>query len=325
MTYRDAGVDQEAADALVPRLAKHAVRTRRVDLVGDLGGFAGLVSLEDLKERGYARPALAVSSDGVGTKVDLLRIAGEHRVAGWDCVAMSVDDVVCCGAEPVAFSDYIAIERFDADVVEEIVAGVADACVESACSLVGGETAQHPGLLMPGGYDVAGTCVGIVDLDRAWGPHRVLVGDDIVALASNGLHANGFSLVRKVLGDEDAPPGLLAPTAIYARRLLTLGEEVDVHAAAHITGGGIADNLVRVLPSGVGATIDTSTWDRAGIFDWLVSRGVSEAVMRSTFNLGVGMAVVTPRGNTAAEALNRLGVSAWVCGEVEATPGVRLD
>jgi phosphoribosylformylglycinamidine cyclo-ligase len=327
-TYRDAGVDQDAADALVPRLAKHAARARRIEVVGDLGSFAGLVSLEDLEERGYVRPALAVGIDGVGTKVDLLREAGEHRTAGWDCVAMSVDDVVCSGAEPLLFCDYIAIERFDPDVVEEIVAGVADACVESGCALVGGETAQHPGLMISGGYDVAGACVGVVDLDRTWGPHRVRAGDDLVAIGSNGLHANGFSLVRKVLEqtDEASPPGLLAPTAIYARKLLALAEEVDVRAASHITGGGIASNLARALPDGLGAIVDMSTWERPPVFDWIAEHGaIAEDEMRATFNLGVGMLVVTPDGRSASEVLSRFGLSAWIAGEVSSSGVVTLD
>lgn len=327
MTYRDAGVDQDAADQLVPRLAKHAARTRRIEVTGDLGGFAGFVSLEDLRERGYVRPALALATDGVGTKVELLRRAGRHRVAGWDCVAMSVDDVVCSGAEPIAFCDYIAIERFDPEVVEEIVAGVADACEEAGCALVGGETAQHPGLLVHGGYDVAGACVGVVDLDRTWGPHRVRDGDAVVGLASSGLHANGFALVRTVLDGtgEAAAPHLLEPTAIYARRLLALRSTVEVHAAAHVTGGGLAGNLSRVLPSGLGAVLDASSWPRPQVFGWLAERGVGEEDMRSTFNLGIGMALCVPDGPSTVSALVRTGVEAFVIGRVAPGSGVRLD
>jgi phosphoribosylformylglycinamidine cyclo-ligase len=319
-SYRDAGVDQHAADALIPRYAAEAARTRVVSHVVDIGGFAGLFPLEDLLERGFSRPALALSTDTTGTKIDLLRRAGLHRTAGWDCVAMNVDDVVCCGAEPMLFVDCIATERLDPDEAVEIVAGVADACVESGCELVGGETAQLPGLLSPGAYEVMGTCVGVVDLDKAWGPHRVQVGDDIVGLASNGVHSNGFSLVRRVLGDDDPPQGLLAPTAIYARKLLSLSDQVEVRAAAHVTGGGLADNLARALPKDHGATITVDCWDRPGIFDWLASRGISEEEMRATFNLGVGMIVVTPSGARAVEVLGELGVSSWVIGEVEEGP-----
>jgi phosphoribosylformylglycinamidine cyclo-ligase len=319
-SYREAGVDQDAADKLIPRYAAEAARTRVISHTVSLGGFAGLFPLEDLVSRGFSRPALALSTDTTGTKIDLLRRAGLHRTAGWDCVAMNVDDVVCCGAEPMLFVDCIATERLDPDEAVEIVAGVADACVEAGCELVGGETAQLPGLLSPGAYEVMGTCVGVVDLDKAWGPHRVSVGDDIVGLASNGVHSNGFSLVRRVLGDDDPPQGLLAPTAIYARKLLHLSDEVEIQAAAHVTGGGIGDNLARALPDEHGATIDVSAWDRPGIFEWLGSRGITEEEMRATFNLGIGMIVVTPSGARAVEVLDDLGVSSWVIGEVERGP-----
>jgi phosphoribosylformylglycinamidine cyclo-ligase len=323
-SYRDAGVDQDAADALIPRYAAEAARTRRSGREADVGGFAGLFPL-DLQ--GFDHPSLVLSTDTTGTKIELLREAGLHRTAGWDCVAMNVDDVVCVGAEPLVFVDCIAIAKLDPDEAAEIVGGVADACVEAGCELVGGETAQLPGLLAPGAYEVMGTCVGVVDRDRAWGPHRVRESDEVVALASNGLHSNGFSLVRRVLADWDgeAPPGLLAPTAIYARKLLTLAGQVEVHAAAHVTGGGIAGNLRRAIPDGLGAIVDTTTWDRPGIFDWLVQRGVSEDEMRATFNLGIGMFVVTPEGRRAADLLNELGVSAWIAGEVVAGERVELN
>jgi phosphoribosylformylglycinamidine cyclo-ligase len=327
-TYRDAGVDQDAADALIPRYAAEAKRTRRSQRRVAIGGFAGLFSIADLKERGYDKPVLALSTDTTGTKIELLREAGEHRTAGWDCVAMNVDDVVCCGAEPLVFVDCIAIERLDPDQAAEIVAGVADGCVEAGCELVGGETAQLPGLLAPGAYEVMGTCVGVVDEDRTWGPHRVREGDDIVAIASNGPHSNGFSLIRKVLASTDAapPPGLLAPTAIYARKLLALAGEVDVRAAAHITGGGIASNVERVMPEGFGATIDLSTWERPPVFEWIAEHGgIAEDEMRGTFNLGVGMVVVTPDGRRASEVLSRLGLSAWVAGEVARAGRVTLS
>lgn len=323
-SYREAGVDQDAADALVSTFSKLAAPTRRIEVTDEVGGFAGLFSLEDLAERGFRRPALACSTDGVGTKTELLRRAGLHRTAGWDAVAMNVDDVVCCGAEPVLFVDYVSIEALDPEVVEEIVAGVADACAEAGCALVGGETSQHPGAMVPGTYDVVGTCVGMVDLDRAWGPERVRAGDAVVGIASSGLHANGFSLVRRLLGDEAAPRGLLEPTAIYTRKLLGLGTSVEVHACAHVTGGGIAGNLARSLPDGLGASVDPSTWSRPPAFEWLASYGVSEEDMRSTFNDGLGMLVVTPEGEEAVRVLGELGAEAWVVGEVTGEPGVRF-
>jgi phosphoribosylformylglycinamidine cyclo-ligase len=321
-TYRDAGVDQDAADALIPRYAAEAARTRRSQERVSVGGFAGLFSIADLAERGYANPVLALSTDTTGTKIELLREAGEHRTAGWDCVAMNVDDVVCVGAEPMIFVDCIATERLDPDEAAEIVAGVADGCVEAGCELVGGETAQLPGLLAPSAYEVMGTCVGVVDREKTWGPHNVGEGDDIVALASSGPHSNGYSLIRRVLagvaekGATEPPAGLLAPTAIYARKLLALAEQVHVHAAAHITGGGIADNVARALPDGLGAEIDLQTWERPPVFEWLAEHGgLDEAVLRATFNLGIGMVVITPDGRRAVEVLDELGVSSWICGE----------
>lgn len=325
-SYREAGVDQDAADALVSTFAKHAARTRRLEVGDEVGGFAGLFSLTELAERGYRRPALVVSTDGIGTKAELLRAAGRHRTAGWDAVAMNVDDVVCCGAEPVAFVDYVSIERLDSEIVSEIVDGVADACVEAGCALLGGETSQHPGAMLSGSYDVVGTCVGVVDQDRTWGRHLVREGDDVVALASNGLHANGFSLVRRVLQEtgEEAGEELITPTAVYARKVLDLGREVEIHAAAHVTGGGIPGNLARALPDGLGARVDLSSWERPAVFDWLSERGVAEEELRATFNLGAGMLVLVPEGARAVKSLAGLGVSAWVAGSVSAGSGVEL-
>lgn len=323
-SYRESGVDQEGADGLVPIFAKHAARTRRLEVAGDVGDFAGLFSLEDLSSRGYNRPALVVSTDGVGTKIELLRRAGHHRTAGWDAVAMNADDVVCCGAEPLGFVDYVSIETLDPEVVADVVGGVADGCVEAGCALLGGETSQHPGAMLPGSYDVVGTCIGVVDLDRVWGPDRVYEGDAVVAIASNGLHANGFALVRRALGDEAPGDELLSPTAIYARKVLVLADDVEVHAAAHVTGGGIVGNLARALPPGLGATVELSTWERPAVFDWLGDRGVSEEELRATFNLGVGMIVLTPEGKRAVEKLASMGVSAWIAGLVMPGSGVSL-
>lgn len=320
MTYREAGVDQDAADALIPIYAELAAKTGS----DDAGGFAGLLPLDEVLRRGYKRPALAASTDTVGTKIDLLRRAGHHRTAGWDCVAMNVDDVVCSGAEPLLFVDCIATEHLDAEEAKEIVTGVAEGCIEAGCRLIGGETAQLPGLLTPGAYEVMGACIGVVDLDRAWGRHRVREGDAIVGLAASGLHSNGYSLVRHVLGDDAPPPDLLEPTAIYARKLLALADEVEVHAAAHITGGGIPGNAGRPLPKDLGARIDLSAWPRPEIYEWLSARGVSEDELRNTFNLGLGMLVVTPDGPRAADVLGKLGVSSWVVGAVTRGPGVEL-
>ena len=315
-SYREAGVDQDAADALIPIYAELAAKTGSG---AEAGGFAGLLPLNEVLRPGVKRPALAASTDTVGTKIDLLRRAGHHRTAGWDCVAMNVDDVVCSGARPLLFVDCIATERLDPDEAVEIVTGVAEACIESGCRLVGGETAQLPGLLTPGSYEVMGTCIGVVDLDEAWGPHRVREGDAIVGLEASGLHSNGYSLVRRVLGGDDPPDFLLTPTAIYARQLLALGDEVEVHAAAHVTGGGIPGNVGRALPEGLEPDIDFQAWPRPEVYDWLADRGVSELEMLRTFNLGVGMLVVTPDGAEAASMLTSLGVRAWVIGQVTGT------
>ena len=311
-SYREAGVDQDAADALIPIYAELAAKTG-----ADASGFAGLLPLDEVLRRGYKRPALAASTDTVGTKIDLLRRAGHHRTAGWDCVAMNVDDVVCTGAEPLLFVDCIATEKLDEHEASEIVTGVAEACIESGCRLVGGETAQLPGLLTPGSYEVMGACVGVVDLDNAWGPHRVREGDAIVGLEASGLHSNGYSLVRRVLGDEEPPDFLLTPTAIYTRKLLALAEEVEVRAAAHVTGGGIAGNVGRALPNGWRADIDWSAWPRPRVYDWLADSGVTADEMRATFNLGLGMLVVTPDAEDALTTLAALGVEAWVVGSAE--------
>jgi phosphoribosylformylglycinamidine cyclo-ligase len=310
-SYRDAGVDQDAADSLIPIYAELAAKTG-----AEGGGFAGLLPLGEVLTRGYERPALAASTDTVGTKIDLLRRAGHHRTAGWDCVAMNVDDVVCTGAEPLLFVDCIATERLDPDEAAEIVAGVAEGCIEAGCRLVGGETAQLPGLLTSGAYEVMGTCIGIVDLEAAWGPHRVRAGDAIVGLAASGLHANGYSLVRRVLGDEEPPDFLLSPTAIYARKLLALADDVEVHAAAHVTGGGIPGNVGRALPTGLEPDIDFRAWPRPKVYEWLADRGVSELELLATFNLGIGMLLVMPDAAAAIARLAAAGVDAWVIGEV---------
>ncbi|HVE92571.1 MAG TPA: phosphoribosylformylglycinamidine cyclo-ligase [Actinomycetota bacterium] len=317
--YRQAGVDQEAADSLVPLFAKLAARTRRLEVEGDVGGFAGIFSLEGLKDRGYNRPGLVVSTDGVGTKVELLQRAGRHHTAGWDAVAMNADDVVCCGAEPIVFVDYVSVERLDPEVVGEIVKGVADGCTEAGCALVGGETSQHPGLLPPDGYDVVGTCVGVVDLDRVWGPHLVRTGDGIVGISSSGLHSNGFALVRRLLEESGAQAwdDLLEPTAIYARKVLGLrAQGVEVHAAAHVTGGGIVGNLMRALPDGAGAEIEGDRWPRAPVFERVKGLGVTTGEMLRTFNCGLGMLIVTPDAPDVARALSEAGAPSWVVGRV---------
>jgi len=311
-------------------------KARRPEVVGGIGGFAGLFDASALQ--GMNRPLLATSADGVGTKVAIAQALDKHDTIGFDLVGMLVDDLVVCGAEPLFLTDYIACGKVVPERIAEIVKGIAEACVAAGCALLGGETAEHPGLLKQDEYDVAGSTTGVVEADRLLGPERVLPGDRLVAMAASGLHSNGFSLVRRVLladtgwmldrrvdelgrtlGEE-----LLEPTRIYAKPCLELVAKAPVHAMAHITGGGLAANLSRVLPAGVSATVDRATWVPQPIFGLVAQVGsLSRADVEATLNMGVGMvAVVAPDGaDLAVRTLTAGGVPAWVCGEVEATSG----
>lgn len=306
-SYKQAGVDQAGADSLVEIFKKLGAKTNPSV---SIGGFGSVLPLDVVS---ISNPGIVVSTDGVGTKTELLARAGLHRTAGIDAVAMNVDDVVCVGARPFAVVDYVSVGRLDNDVVAEIVTGVSDACIEAGCSLVGGEVSQHPGLLPDDGYDVVVTCVGVVDTEKAWGPHLVKPEMGIVGIASSGPHANGFSLVRALLRNGEELPGeFLEPCAIYARRLLKVAESVEVCGAAHITGGGIAGKLRGPLGD-LGARIDSNSWPRPSWCEWLASRGVDEVELSSTFNCGIGMAVITPDPAGFASAW---GTGAYVIGEV---------
>jgi phosphoribosylformylglycinamidine cyclo-ligase len=334
--YAGAGVSVAEGDRAVSLMKKWVDKARRPEVVGGIGGFAGLFDASALQ--GMRHPLLATSADGVGTKVAIAQALDKHDTIGFDLVAMLVDDLVVCGAEPLFLTDYIACGKVVPERIAEIVKGIAEACVAAGCALLGGETAEHPGLLAPDEYDVAGSTTGVVEADQLLGPERVRPGDRLVAMASSGLHSNGYSLVRRVLladagwrldrqvdelgrtlGEE-----LLEPTRIYARPCLELAARAPVHAMSHITGGGLAANLGRVLPGGVCATVDRSTWAPQPIFG-LVSRvgSLSRADLEATLNMGVGMvAVVAEEGaDLAVRTLNEAGVAAWVCGEVEATSG----
>jgi len=338
-TYAAAGVDIEAGDRAV-ELMKHWVATaKRPEVVGGLGGFAGLFDASAL--RGMRRPLLATSTDGVGTKAAIAQRMDVHDTIGFDLVGMVVDDLVVCGAEPLFMTDYIACGRVHPERIAQIVKGIAEACVVAGCALVGGETAEHPGLLAPDEYDVAGAATGVVEADALLGPDRVQVGDRLVLLGSSGLHSNGYSLVRHVvleragwslgrhvpelgrtLGEE-----LLEPTRVYARDCLAVAEAVDVHAMAHVTGGGLAANLARVLPAGASATVDRAGWSLPPIFALVGALGaVPAAELERTLNMGVGMvAVVAPDAADAAVALLReRGVPAWIGGEIAAGSGATL-
>lgn len=337
MSYADAGVSLDAAGATVDRIGPLVARTHRPEVLEGLGGFGGLFALDVAR---YRQPVLVSATDGVGTKVDLARRMDVLTTVGRDLVAMVVDDLVVCGAEPLFFNDYVSVGRIDPDRVADLVEGIADGCVDAGCALVGGETAEHPGLLDDDEFDLAGFGVGVVERDELLGADRVRVGDVLIGMASSGLHANGYSLVRRIVGDLDLtarhglsrPLGdeLLEPTRIYARDCLALIAATEVHALCHVTGGGLPDNLPRVLPDATAARVDTTSWAWPEIFGWLEATGpVERSDMWRTFNCGVGMVAVVAADAAAAalEALAGRGVAAWPMGEVVAHdgPGPRVD
>src|SRR6266446_7765716 len=324
LTYRDSGVDIDEGDALVERIKPHARRTSRPEVLSGIGGFGGLFEVP----QGYRQPVLVVGTDGVGTKLKLAFLAGKHDTVGIDLVAMSVNDVVVCGAEPVVFLDYFATSRLDLAEAEQVIKGIAEGCVRAGCALVGGETAELPGFYGRGEYDLAGFCVGVVEKSRILDGSRVKAADVVLGMASSGLHSNGFSLVRKVF-ESDLPAALarelLEPTRIYVKDCLALRDAVDVHAFAHITGGGLPGNLPRVLPSGHRALLRTGSWPRPPIFELLQRPGkIDDAEMLRTFNCGVGMCAVVRREDAAAarDLLQARGQAAWEIGVVEAAPGL---
>jgi phosphoribosylformylglycinamidine cyclo-ligase len=333
LTYAAAGVSLDAADATVAAIAPHVARTMRPEVTGAFGGFSGLFALPPGRWR---EPLLATSCDGVGTKLEVARQLGRYDTVGQDLVAMVVDDLVVCGAEPLVFNDYIAVGALDPAAVEQIVAGIADGCMTAGCALVGGETAEHPGVMAPSQVDVAGFGVGIVERDAVLDPERVAVGDDLVAMASTGLHSNGYSLARQVVADldlgedhglivETLGDALLRPTRIYARDCLALVAATEVHALCHVTGGGVPGNLPRVLPAGLGAVVDAGTVTTPAVMALIAARGpVAPTEMWRTFNMGIGMIAVTPDGPTAVAVLRDRGVDAWVCGSVTDRPGIEL-
>ncbi|MEB3266897.1 MAG: phosphoribosylformylglycinamidine cyclo-ligase [Cyanobacteriota bacterium] len=338
MDYRTAGVDVMAGRAFVDRIRASVDSTRRPEVVGGLGGFGGFCRLP----AGLRQPLLVAGSDGVGTKLELAQAANRHHDVGIDLVAMCVNDVITSGASPLFFLDYIATGRLTPEAMAEVVEGIATGCRQSGCSLLGGETAEMPGFYPPGRYDLAGFCVAVVEEDAVIDGRRVAAGDRIVAVASSGVHSNGFSLVRRILdGTPTAaqlpfgPDGqtlldtLLTPTRLYVdlvQGLLHRG--VTPHGMAHITGGGLPENLPRCLGPGLRAVVDAASWQRPEIFDWLKEHGdVPEADLWNTFNMGVGFCLVLPPP-TVAEALRicaELGYQAWELGQVEGRSGPEAD
>ena len=334
-SYEAAGVDIAAGERAVELMKSRVARARRPEVVDDVSGFAGLFDASALVK--YKRPLLATSTDGVGTKVDLARRLGVYDTVGHDLVGMVIDDLAVCGAEPLFMTDYIACGKVVPERIADIVGGIADACALAGCALVGGETAEHPGLLEADEFDLAGAGTGVVEADAILGPERVQAGDVVLAMASSGIHSNGYSLVRHILATTDLtlesapaelgrPLGeeLLTPTRIYATDCLALTEAGGVRAFAHITGGGLAANLARSLPATADAVLDRSSWEVPALFRVLQERGgVPQPEMDKTFNLGVGMAaIVSPDAAGAAlRLLASRGVPAWTLGEITAGTG----
>jgi phosphoribosylformylglycinamidine cyclo-ligase len=336
ITYRDAGVDIDAGDSLVERIKPHVKRTFRPEVLTDLGGFAGLCALP----RGYKDPVLVACTDGVGTKLKLAFLTGRHDTVGVDLVAMSVNDMVVSGAEPLLFLDYFAAGKLDVGVAEQVVKGIADGCKEAGCALIGGETAELPGFYQGGEYDLAGFCVGVVERTGAADGRSIAAGDVLLGLASSGFHSNGYSLVRKVFLDHaglalDAVPeglsepladALLRPTKIYVRSLRKLYAAGLLKGASHITGGGLVDNPTRMLPSNAALKlqIDSKSWEWPALFRLIARLGnISLEEMRRTFNLGIGMivCVAAERADEATRLLTEAGEQVFRLGRVAAADG----
>ncbi|MEC5318092.1 phosphoribosylformylglycinamidine cyclo-ligase [Brenneria populi subsp. brevivirga] len=328
LSYKDAGVDIDAGNALVDRIKGVVKQTRRPEVMGGLGGFGALCALPQK----YREPILVSGTDGVGTKLRLAMDLKRHDTIGIDLVAMCVNDLVVQGAEPLFFLDYYATGKLDVDTAASVIAGIAEGCKQSGCALVGGETAEMPGMYHGEDYDVAGFCVGVVEKSAIIDGSKVQPGDTLIALASSGPHSNGYSLVRKILEVSKADPAaltledkpladhLLAPTKIYVKSILSLIEKIDVHAICHLTGGGFWENIPRVLPLGMQAAIDEASWQWPAVFNWLQQAGnVSRHEMYRTFNCGVGMVIALPaeQADQAVALLNDSGETAWKIGAIK--------
>ncbi|MDX1748739.1 MAG: phosphoribosylformylglycinamidine cyclo-ligase [Methylophaga sp.] len=328
LSYRDAGVDIEAGNALVERIKPLAAKTRRLGVMAGLGGFGSLFELPLDK---YKQPVLVSGTDGVGTKLRLAIEAGIHDTIGIDLVAMCVNDIAVLGAEPLFFLDYYATGKLNIDVATDVVSGIAEGCLQSGAALVGGETAEMPSMYQEGDFDLAGFCVGIVEKDNIIDGSQVKAGDAIIGIASSGPHSNGYSLIRKIIEVSKADLNmsfdgatlgkkLLAPTRIYVKSLLQLHEKINIHALSHITGGGLLENIPRVLPENVTAIIDSKSWQRPAVFDWLQQQGnVVDREMYRTFNNGIGMVVCVAEQDADAtvQILTALGETAMRIGHIE--------
>jgi phosphoribosylformylglycinamidine cyclo-ligase len=335
LTYRDAGVDIDAGEELVERIKPRVARTQRPEVLAGIGGFGAMI---EIPEGRWKRPVLVAGTDGVGTKLRLAIDTGLHDGVGQDLVAMCANDVVVQGAEPLFFLDYYATGRLSVEVAERVIAGIAEGCALAGCALVGGETAEMPGMYSEGDYDLAGFCVGVVERDRIIDGTRTRAGDAVIGLASSGPHSNGYSLIRRLLSETGADAStrvggarlvdlLLTPTRIYVKPLLRLAAGLEVHGLAHITGGGLTDNIPRVLPEGLGARLDPRAWQRDPVWDWIQASGrIADAEMHRTFNCGIGMVAVVARtdAEAALELLRAAGERATIIGEVTAGAGVQI-
>ncbi|EJL3951302.1 phosphoribosylformylglycinamidine cyclo-ligase [Vibrio parahaemolyticus] len=326
LSYKDAGVDIDAGNALVDRIKGAVKRTRRPEVMGGIGGFGALCELPTK----YKQPVLVSGTDGVGTKLRLALDMNKHDTIGIDLVAMCVNDLIVQGAEPLFFLDYYATGKLDVDTAADVVSGIADGCVQAGCALIGGETAEMPGMYEGEDYDVAGFCVGVVEKEDVIDGTKVAAGDALIAVGSSGPHSNGYSLIRKILEVSGADKNeelagraigdhLLEPTKIYIKSALKMIEKHDIHAISHITGGGFWENIPRVLPEGTKAVIDGNSWEWPIIFKWLQEKGnVETHEMYRTFNCGVGLVVALPKdqADAAVALLKEEGENAWVIGEI---------
>jgi phosphoribosylformylglycinamidine cyclo-ligase len=326
LTYRAAGVDIDAGEEVVERIKPLVARTFRKEVMAGIGGFGALFELAGR----YKDPVLVSGTDGVGTKLKLAQTLGRHDSIGIDLVGMCVNDVLVQGAEPLFFLDYFATGKLDVTTTVSVIGGIATGCELAGCALIGGETAEMPDMYPPGEYDLAGFCVGAVEKSRLIDGGKIHAGDAIIGIASSGPHSNGYSLIRRILARADNPfdldlggaklaDALLAPTAIYVKPILQLLAQQEVRGMAHITGGGLTENIIRVVPDGLGITLDSSTWKLPAVFDWLQREGnVAQNEMWRTFNCGIGYTVIVAHDAAVATiaALKKLGLTAWTIGEV---------
>ena len=333
LTYRDSGVDIDTGNALIDRIKPHTKRTTRPEVMGGLGGFGGLMSIPE----GYKQPILVSGTDGVGTKLKLAIEAGIYDSIGIDLVAMCVNDIIVTGAEPLFFLDYYATAKLDNDIAEDVIKGIADGCVQSGAALIDGETAEMPGMYAKGDFDLAGFSVGVVEKEDILDPSNIENGNVLIGLASTGPHSNGYSLIRKVIevsgaslddefdtGSEKTTLGkaLIAPTQIYVKSILAALKKIKINALAHITGGGLTENLPRVMADNSKGVINLNSWEKPAVFDWLQENGnIEEQEMLRTFNCGIGMVLVVDVADVidVQKHFKDSGIENWVIGSIESS------